>query len=162
MEEPPTLDDDQVAEAARWPSKFNDVDAQQVLNRLKAQILDACTKCRDACLETRKTVKEVAKKKLQKQASQRRHLGGLEDIATEDSVEASASVTAQAAVTSASAVPSSAVAGTVSSSGFVDTHSQLETPPIEQLEVIGGRTAPPRASIIDSDAILQVMFHEAS
>jgi hypothetical protein len=56
IEDPPTLDDDQVAAAARWPSNFNDVDLQQVVHRLKDQIMNACLKCQDACFETRKSV----------------------------------------------------------------------------------------------------------
>ena len=140
IEDPPTLDDDQVAAAARWPSIFNDVDLQQVVNRLKVQIMDACTKCRDACFETRKTVKEVARRRVQKEATRRRNMGTMEDEIDDLGEGIAAAAKPEASVSNASAAGpnSTAVAAMAPSSSFVDTASQLDAAPIEQLEVIGG------------------------
>jgi hypothetical protein len=65
MEDPPVYDDDHVSAIARWPSVFSDsssnhADSQQLLIRLKSQIVDACTRCRQACYETRKVTKDMA------------------------------------------------------------------------------------------------------
>lgn len=141
IEDPPTLDDDQVAAAARWPSIFNDVDLQQVVNRLKVQIMDACTKCRDACFETRKTVREVARRRVQKEATRRRNLGTMEDEIDDLAEGAAAVAKPEASVSSNASAPgpnSTAVAAMAPSSSFADTASQLDAAPIEQLEVIGG------------------------
>jgi hypothetical protein len=140
IEDPPTLDDDQVAAAARWPSIFNDVDLQQVVNRLKVQIMDACTKCRDACFETRKTVKEVARRRLRREATRRKNLDIMEDEIDDLGEGIAAAAKPEASVSNASAAGpnSTAVAAMAPSSSFVDTASQLDAAPIEQLEVIGG------------------------
>jgi hypothetical protein len=71
MEEPPTSDSELIAAAAVWPVHFaeagaSEVDSQQLLVRLKAQVMDACTKCHLACYETRRVTKEVARQQARK------------------------------------------------------------------------------------------------
>jgi hypothetical protein len=107
--------------ATRWPSEFSDaisgkVDGQQLLTKLKQQIVEGCRKCREACLSTRKVTKEMAKK-MQQHAPTEERVSYQEDAQQDGE--------------------SSSITGTSTRDDPKDLQFKLEEPPIEQLEEIG-------------------------
>ncbi len=126
-EDPPPLlthEDEEMVALTRWPSHFVDaslgrVDGQLLLARLKIQIIDACKRCQEACKNTRKVTKEMARRMQQ-------HLRAVGDsnmsLTPED-----AEVFGEAASVASSATKESAN----------DLQTNLQEPPIEQLEEIG-------------------------
>jgi hypothetical protein len=140
MEDPPVYDDDHVSAIARWPSVFSDsssnhADSQQLLTRLKSQIVDACTRCRQACYETRKVTKDMAvvfsKASVDPAGNDKKSL----DFIPEDDLGAES--------IDASEAPSGAAFANAAGQRDAAKDSQsslqmnLAEPPIEQLEDIG-------------------------
>jgi hypothetical protein len=125
-EEAPIFDDERISAAARWPSHFTgpnsaQVDAFLLLVRLKDQIIEACTKCHQACYDTRKVTKEMAKR-IDHQVAELpvfipEDTDGFGDAT--DHVAAAGSVSAPA------------------KDAFSHSQTNLQEPPIEQLEIIG-------------------------
>jgi hypothetical protein len=131
MEEAPIFDDERIAAAARWPLHFPgpnsvQVDAPQLLLRLKDQIVEACTKCQQACYETRKVTKEMAKRMEHQVPAQCASVMSL----AEDDAEVFGQATDTASFSTFVSAPSK--------DAFTDSQTNLQEPPIEQLEIIGG------------------------
>ena len=130
VEEPPPIlsphDEDKLL-STRWPSEFSDtilgkVDGQQLLTKLRQQIVDACRKCREACLSTRKVTKEMAKR-MQQHAPTEERVSFSEDAQQFGE--------------------NSSFTGTTSTrDASKDLQFNLQEPPIEQLEEIGGALCP--------------------
>lgn len=123
VEEPPltlSLHDEDKLRETRWPLEFSDamlgkVDGQQLLTRLKQQIVEGCRKCREACLSTRKVTKEMAKR-MQQHAPTEERVSYQEDAQQDGE---------------------SSITGTTTRDDPKDLQFKLEEPPIEQLEEIG-------------------------
>jgi len=140
MEDPPVYDDDHVSAIARWPSVFSDsgsnhADSQQLLTRLKNQIVDACTKCRQACYETRKVTKDMAmvfsKALVDVTGNDKKDLDFIpEDDFAGESIDASEPP-------SSSAFAQSAGQRDPAKDSQSSLQMNLAEPPIEQLEDIG-------------------------
>jgi hypothetical protein len=128
-EDPPPLlthDDEEMATLTRWPSHFEDaslgrVDGQLLLARLKIQIIDACKRCQEACKNTRKVTKEMARRMQQ-------HVR-----AADDSMNHMSLTPEDAEVFGDSA----SVASSATKESANDLQTNLQEPPIEQLEEIG-------------------------
>ena len=121
-----TQDDEAMIAATRWPLHFSDpnlgrMDGQQLLVRLKSQIVENCKKCRDACYNTRKVTKEMLRKLQQHaQTGEERHSNS-----TPDDAEVNVGET-------------SVASSVVTKDSAKDLQTNLQEPPIEQLEEIGG------------------------
>jgi hypothetical protein len=117
-------DDEAMISAIRWPLHFSDpivgrIDGQQLLERLKAQIVDNCKKCRDACYNTRKVTKEMLRKLQQHaQTGEERQSYSIPD--------------------DAEVLRETSAASSVTKDSAKDLQTNLEEPPIDELEVIGG------------------------
>ncbi len=133
MEEAPVFDDEQILSAARWPLHFSGPDSTQVdafllLVRLKDQIVEACTKCHQACYETRKVSKDMAKRMEQQVAEHDMAQQSLQSFLPEDA-EGFGEATDHATIGSSITAPAK--------DAFSHSQTNLQEPPIEQLEIIG-------------------------
>jgi hypothetical protein len=132
MEDAPVFDDERILAAAHWPLHFTGPDSTQVdafvlLVRLKDQIVEACTKCQQACYETRKVTKDMAKRIEHQAAEAHVPRTSFQPFAAEDAEgygEAS-----DHGIMSGSAAPAK--------DAFSHSQTNLQEPPIEQLEIIG-------------------------